>query len=107
MPPRKRNAENVRARFLTVGADRPHCGGQSVRRCGCGKAWRVDQPGLRSTGKYRLFNPGDVGRLKRIGAFARRPKTERAGHQAGVGPLKPAAPDPGPGEKSNRTWAPG
>ena len=64
MPPRKRNAENVRARFLTVG--------QTARIVGVSastlRLW--ESVGLispaRSTGKYRLFNPEMLELLKRI-----------------------------------------
>jgi DNA-binding transcriptional MerR regulator/quercetin dioxygenase-like cupin family protein len=64
MPPRKRNPENVRARFLTVG--------QTARIVGVSpstlRLW--ESVGLispaRSTGKYRLFNPEMLELLKRI-----------------------------------------
>jgi DNA-binding transcriptional MerR regulator len=64
MPLRKRNAENVRARFLTVG--------QTARIVGVSpstlRLW--ESVGLitpaRSTGKYRLFNPEMLELLKRI-----------------------------------------
>src|SRR5271156_369501 len=64
MPPRKRNAENVRARFLTVG--------QTARIVGVSpstlRLW--ESVGLispaRSSGKYRLFNPEMLELLKRI-----------------------------------------